>query len=187
MDARVVLESLYYLAKQLGRPIEKLAAVKLLFFADRYHLRKYGRLITEDTYYALPHGPVASNSLGIINEVLTNESVGVDKLYLKPETTKSFSASDEEYVLDYLSDTDKEALRFVVENFGHMDSWALRNLTHDYPEWKRFKHTLESENSKRELIVMSDFFEDAGIANDPFEEAIPKRAVELSKQFYLHV
>lgn len=186
MDARVVLESLYYLAKKLDRPIEKLAAVKLLFFADRFHLRKYGRLITEDTYYALPHGPVASNSLNIINEVLTNENAGVDKVYLTRESEKSFSAYSEEYDLEYLSDTDKEALDFAAEHFGQMTAWGLRELTHDYPEWKRFKHTLEKELSKRELIVMSDFFEDAGIKDDPFE-TIPKRAVELSKQFYLHV
>lgn len=186
MDAKVILESLYYLAKRIGHPIEKLAAVKLLFFADRYHLRKYGRLISEDTYYALPHGPVASNSLNIINEILINENAGVDREYLKRESVKSFSASSEEYELEYLSDTDKEALSFAVEHFGNMDTWDLRNLTHDYPEWKRYKHTLENELSKREPIVMSDFFEDSGIAEDPFE-AIPKRAVELSRQFYLHI
>lgn len=183
MDTNVVLESLYYISKKLSKSIDKLSAIKLLFFADKYHLRKYGRLITDDTYYALPHGPVPSNSLNIINQVLSKEDTGSKIEYLKI-VDNQLSANEENLELDNLSDTDKEALDFVIDKFGHMESWDLRNLTHDYPEWKRFKETLESQSTKRELIVMEDFFADSNLQNDPFLE-IPKRAVELSKAFYL--
>lgn len=183
MDANIILESFYYLSKKLKSPIDKLAAVKLLFFADRYHLRKYGRLISDDTYYALPHGPVASNSLNIINEVISGENAGVDKQYIKTASATSFIAVDSEYEIEYLSDSDMEALDFVITEFGDKPAWDLRNLTHEYPEWKRFEHTLESQLSRREKIVMSDFFENANIDTDPFS-VIPDRAVELSKESY---
>ncbi|MBL1245132.1 MAG: SocA family protein [Sulfurimonas sp.] len=183
MDANIILESFYYLTKKLKAPIDKLAAIKMLFFADRYHLRKYGRLISDDTYYALPHGPVASNALDIINLVLNENNTGTQKQYIKKDLGTTFSAVDTEYELDYLSDSDEEALDFVIAEFGDMKAWDLRDLTHEYPEWKRYKQTLESQSSRRELIIMSDFFEEADIDNDPFV-VIPKRAVELSKELY---
>ena len=185
MDANIILESFYYLAKKLNSPIDKLAAVKLLFFADRYHIRKYGRLISEDTYYALPHGPVASNALDIINLVLSNNDVGTEKKYIKKDEGTAFSAVSDEYELEYLSDSDVEALDFVIAEFGDMDTWALRDLTHEYPEWKRYKQTLESQASRREKIKMEDFFEESDLEHDPYSK-IPSRAVELSKEAYFN-
>ena len=37
-----------------------LSDIKLIFFADRYHIRKYGRPITNDEYLAMDFGPVNS-------------------------------------------------------------------------------------------------------------------------------
>src|SRR2546430_14116429 len=44
------------------RRLNKMKALKLLFFADRYHLRKYGRPVSDCAYFAMKHGPVASEA-----------------------------------------------------------------------------------------------------------------------------
>ncbi len=183
MDANIILESFYYLSKKMNAPIDKLGAIKLIFFADRYHLRKYGRLITEDTYYALEHGPVASNTLDILNIILDGKNAGVSKTYLTKESHNTFIAVDTTHELEYLSDSDIEALDFVIAKFSHYKTWELRNLTHDYPEWKRFKTTIESNVSRREKIRMDDFFQDAGIENDPYN-IIDDSIVALSKELF---
>jgi len=185
MDSNIILECLYYLSKKMNKDIDKLASIKFLFFADRYHLRKYGRLISEDTYYALPHGPVASNSLNILNDIMNGNNAGADKVYINRKTANSFIAVDNNYELDYLSSSDIEALDFSIENFAHYDTWTLRDLTHEYPEWKRYKNTLEGNLSKREKIQMNDFFEDADIKNDPYS-IIDNEIVELSKDLYFN-
>jgi hypothetical protein len=41
-------------------------ALKLIFLADRYHLCRYGRLITNDSYVAMKHGPVPSATRDIV-------------------------------------------------------------------------------------------------------------------------
>lgn len=56
---RKAAQALNYFAIQNGGEIEKLQALKLIYFADRYHLRKYGRPITNDQYWAMNFGPVA--------------------------------------------------------------------------------------------------------------------------------
>ncbi|HCC85711.1 MAG TPA: hypothetical protein DEQ06_03790, partial [Porphyromonadaceae bacterium] len=50
---------LYILNKQ--RYIDQFHAFKILYFADREHLAKYGRRIIHDTFYAMENGPVPSN------------------------------------------------------------------------------------------------------------------------------
>jgi uncharacterized phage-associated protein len=62
---RKAAQALNYFARQEGGSINKLKALKLLFFADRYHLRKFGRPVSECTYFAMAHGPVASEAKNI--------------------------------------------------------------------------------------------------------------------------
>src|SRR5207253_6716088 len=50
------------------RKLNKMKALKLLFFADRYHLRKYGRLVSDCAYFAMKHGPVASEAKNVAEE-----------------------------------------------------------------------------------------------------------------------
>ena len=54
-------QAINFFACRNGGAIEKLRLLKLIFFADRYHLRKFGRPITNDPYWAMQFGPVASS------------------------------------------------------------------------------------------------------------------------------
>ena len=65
-DESAIIESLHYLLKLLNNA-DKLKLVKLLYFADKYHLLKYGRQISGDSYFALPYGPIPSGALDILN------------------------------------------------------------------------------------------------------------------------
>ena len=59
-DYRKATQALNHFALKEGGQINKMKALKLVYLADRYHLRKYGRLITNDVYFAMPYGAVAS-------------------------------------------------------------------------------------------------------------------------------
>jgi uncharacterized phage-associated protein len=41
---------------------------KILYFAEQFHLVKYGRKIVDDSYVAMPYGPVASVIFDVFNE-----------------------------------------------------------------------------------------------------------------------
>ena len=54
-----IIQALAYIAyQQADHKINSMKAYKLLWLADRYHLRQFGRTITGDTFFALPHGVV---------------------------------------------------------------------------------------------------------------------------------
>ena len=54
-DAKVV-QALDYLVTSLKGGCSKLNLLKLVYLADRYHLRKFGRTVTGDSYRAMPAG-----------------------------------------------------------------------------------------------------------------------------------
>lgn len=186
MDMKVIIQSLYYISAKLDKSIDKLTALKLIFFADRYHARKYARFITDDTYYAMEYGPVASNVKNFLSfDFSSLEEQRYSEKFISQENQHSYIFKENvlEENLDMLSETDQEALNFAIDSFGHKTSFQLVEETHKYPEWKRFESTL-SDTLKREKILITDFFEKSNIQDDPYD-VIPQDKVLLSKDFYL--
>jgi uncharacterized phage-associated protein len=152
-------QELNHFALKEGGQINKMKALKLIYLADRYHLRKYGRLVTNDIYFAMSYGPVPS---GVKDIAEGSEFLGEREKDYTPQyiitidnlTLKSVNSVDE----SVFSDSDIEALDFAWEKFGHLDQFELAELTHEYPEWKKHKQTLEIDS--RVQMYLEDFLED---------------------------
>ncbi len=188
MDYKNSIQAIDYLATKYTyncTQVNKMAVLKLLFFAERYHLRKYGRMITDDTLYAMKHGPVVSGA----RNILYFDNIDTDNKYAQEilENINQYNfmskntLSYEDY--DHLSETDKEALSFAIEKFGHLDEWDLVDETHKYPEWKKFEREFSAHSGHRENINIDDLFSDNISENDPYT-CIPMELVKLSKEFY---
>jgi uncharacterized phage-associated protein len=67
-DAEKAVEALLYVAGRLERK-DCHKIFKVLYFADREHLAKYGRPITCDTYERKNYGPVPSAIRRMVNDV----------------------------------------------------------------------------------------------------------------------
>lgn len=168
-DYRKATQALNFFAQQEGGQINKMKALKLIYFADRYHIRKYGRLITNDNYLAMKHGPVPSTSKDIAesNDYLDDETKAYSLQFIEPKDNLVLS-SLREPDNSVLSDSDLEALRFAWDNFGHYDQFKLRDLTHDYPEWLKRQEAL-SDVSCLPMDLL-DFLQDPDTdANKCFE------------------
>jgi uncharacterized phage-associated protein len=170
-----------------GENLTKLYALKLVYLADRYHLRKYGRSITNDVYYAMKLGPVASS----VKDVIEGSSFLLSKEDDNPEEdyfTEYLERGDNHHIfsladvdIDVFSDTDIEALSFALENFKDVD---LVNETHKYPEWKKFEKRLENEESSRFAMNVLDFFENPEEGTeDKFDH--DKDILESSKEEFI--
>jgi uncharacterized phage-associated protein len=167
---RKATQALNFLARLSGGGINKLKALKLVYFADRYHLRKYGRAVTNDRYFAMNYGPVPSGTKDIaeMGEFLGQQ----EKLYAQqflqrdsadPHAFKSLADFD----ASVFSETDREALDFAAKNFAGMDGFQLADLTHLYPEWKRHEAALESGGASRVPMCYDDFLADPPAGVEP--------------------
>ncbi len=140
MDTFKVVSALGYLASNVPE-LTKLKACKMLFFADKEHLLKYGRFITQDIYHKLDLGPVPSFTLNLINmpsEILTEE----DQLHLN----KYITFSDDKFRvitcrknpdLEQLSDSEIEVLDQVIDKYGRFNAGELIEETHKEHFWNR--------------------------------------------------
>jgi uncharacterized phage-associated protein len=137
--------------------ITKKELCKLIFFADKEHLVRYGRPITGDRYYALEQGPVPTRGLDALNEKgdpsATAEILKYGRLdgwtFLPNGRPPDFKA---------LSKSDLKVLAEIFEKIGHMPAWQLEELSHKEPAWAQ-----ATRNGPMDFAL---FFEDRAEAAD---------------------
>ena len=166
LNIEKIVQILYYIQKY-SETVSKLELIKYLFFADRIHIREYFSLISLDTYIAMEHGPVASISLNILNknEEYLNNYKNEELRYLDNiDIINNSNRKINEVTPDLLSKNEMSSLDKSIKLFFRK---RLVELTHDYPEWKRFKELFENNYISSRAIVMDDFFENPDINDSP--------------------
>lgn len=155
IETATIIEVIHYILKKTGRA-DKIRLVKLIYLADKYHLIRYGRTITNDDYYAMDYGPVGAT----IKDVLSMDPFYIShngykyatRLIEKVDKNNYKAVSNVRVSFDMLSETDKEALDFVIEHFGRKRQWELKDYTHKYPEWYKYEDLFRNKLTKRERI-----------------------------------
>jgi uncharacterized phage-associated protein len=124
--------------KLAGGQMYYMMLIKLMYITDRAALISWGRPLTWDSYVSMPHGPVLSATLDLINE---GPTLGKDDSpwhslitrHRDPYQVKLKSEpSDGE-----LSEAEEELIRIVFDKYGKMNRYKLRDMLHQVlPEWK---------------------------------------------------
>lgn len=161
-DYKKATQAINYLTKKEGGRIGKLKLIKLVYLADRYHLRRYGRPMVNDTYFAMPLGPVGSSAKDIaeFSGYLDERERKYAETYLGRGAPDNSVVSIADVDLEVFSKSELEALDFAYNEFGKLSASSLVDVTHRYPEWSRFKGALESKETTRKQMSYSDFFSD---------------------------
>lgn len=129
-DRDKATQSILWLLHRHGGSMDKLKLVKLVFYADREHLARYGRPIVGGSYVAMRHGPVSSELLDQINEAVPEASL--------PFVTQNYHILAQGPVdEDELSESDIKVLEDINSTYGCYDPFTLRNLTHQLRAWKQ--------------------------------------------------
>ncbi len=159
MEIKKPVQTINYLVRLANAPVDKMKIIKLIWLADRLHLRKYGRTIVGDTYYAMKHWPVASGILNICNkDVERIDEINIPYIseYIALNWHKLTSLRDTD--LNQFSETDVEVLDEVHALFWSLSTHALVEITHKYPEWKKFEARIASGSLQNKMDYM-DFFQ----------------------------
>jgi uncharacterized phage-associated protein len=160
---RKATQALNFFVRKADGKLTKLKALKLVYFADRYHLRKFGRLLTNDEYFAMDYGPVPSGvkDLAEMNGMfLGKQEQEYAQKFIKAAKDKNLLQSAADVDQNVLSASEREALDFAWDAFGRFAPITLSKLTHHYPEWKRHKAAFESGQVSRVPIAYEDFLEE---------------------------
>lgn len=185
MDAVKTINALsFFSEKANGEYLENMKAYKLMWLADRYHLCRYGRPVTEDDYWALPKGVVPSDAKNILEGTASRHLVLPDNFSLNDcfdvtpnHRYKARKAPD----MKVFSQSDVEIMEWVWEKYGKMSAQDLSDLSHDSPEWIEARGRLSGSDANQVNMdcVFSNFTSDKA-------EMVPVDAeqLELSRELY---
>lgn len=169
----VALQAILYIAQNIERKdIHKIC--KILYFADREHLSKYGRSITGDVYIAMAYGPVPSKVEDIFKAVRGDSYFSDCASDLKEYfdfKNRYIIEPKKKADLDYLSGTDIECLDNAIALCKDMTFGQLTDLSHDLA-WNNTK--------KDRAISVKDILREAGDDEEYAEYISSKLKMETS-------
>ena len=130
--------------KHLG----KTKLMKLLFFADKEHLKRFGIPIFYDKYFKLPHGPVPSLTLNIIdslNEVenydlmeyanILKEHIEINQVNQNGFIFNGFKIK-KPFDDEVFSQSELEVLKLIANKYKDITANKISELSHLLPEYK---------------------------------------------------
>ena len=169
-----IIELLLYLAYK--RPgADKYQAVKFFYLADREHFIRYGRPITNETYFALSYGPVASTVLDLLNgDEWTFRNLGLEKLPFETavnEKTTIIGKPTREFNRELFSKTDLAIFDEIVERYKDASFDDLFNATHEHYAWHHAWNT--RRQGKRAAMYYDEMIDDEQKRAALLEDLLP--------------
>lgn len=162
LDAEKALEVVLYVSKRTNNLFN---LVKTLYYADKFHLERYGRQITGDDYVAMKDGPVPSGVYDLIKlvrgDTYSYESKIIEthpEIALRVEVKtdiggeKTFVYPRRDPNLELISESDLECLDLSIKKYANMMPTKLRKLIHQEKSYKRTE--LDKQIPIREIISL---------------------------------
>jgi uncharacterized phage-associated protein len=162
VDKAKAVEALVYVAAKLGE-VSRFNAAKILYFADRQHLRTYGRPVTGDYYVAMDNGPVPSFVYDVLKQAVRPADRALVAGALAAVEGSHFPKvrALREPNMEVFSVSDVECLDYGIEHVGNRSFGSVSDETHKHVAWKN-----ASDNGKMAFADMLD-----GVAPEVIEDA----------------
>lgn len=142
-----VAQAIIYFLEAGVAHLGKTKLMKLMFFADKYHLEHYAKSLFHDTYLKMPFGPVpivTLNTIDSVNEVeredfeplvqqllhwVDVQEVGESRVRkMRFEAKCAFDAR-------WFSRSELETLSYIAETFKDHTAVVLSELSHQLPAY----------------------------------------------------
>lgn len=133
LEASIGLEALIFIAKRMPDG-DLYNSLKAIYFADRHHLEHYGHQIYNETYCALPHGPVPQSAYDA-TRVLIGERMFSDfdddamRVALRRNDKKLTALRDADF--SKLSRSVVESLEWAIRYCSDMKFGQTKTASHD--------------------------------------------------------
>lgn len=128
---------------QRVKGLDRLKAMKLLYFIDKHHLIRQGRPITGDTYLHLEWGPVPALGYRLLSGIRKDEDyptsssgssdrqVLLEHLKIDDKPRFPIFQAKKDADLDYFSATERESIDAVINELGNLSPVELMDLSHE--------------------------------------------------------
>ncbi len=134
---------------------------KVLYYADKEHLNRYGRPVVGDTYIRMEFGPVPSKTYDLIKKENLGQSV-LKRFREAVDVRGGFRHLHplREPNMEMLSRTDVECLANALQKYGTRDFGVLSRISHRETAWANapengpmdYEHMIEQGPNQEEII-----------------------------------
>jgi uncharacterized phage-associated protein len=140
--------------------LNKMKSLKLMWAAERWHLRNYGITIIDDDFFAMKLGPVPSYTKDMAEgcNFLSEEELEYRKSNIESVDNYSFRSLNK-FEDSLFSQSAIKAMEISFKEFSKYSPFDLADITHLYPEWSKFSHLIPSVYSRVDMDYI-DFFKD---------------------------
>ncbi|WP_457569358.1 Panacea domain-containing protein [Desulfurobacterium sp.] len=148
-DIRKVANAIILAIDSGVKHLGKTKLMKLLFFADKEHLKCYGRPIFFDTYFKKERGPVPSNTYTVISSVNDAEKedykeevkellnwLEIEEKDIGFEKPMTVFRKKRDFIPDLFSRSEIKVLNEVFARFKDTKANEISHLSHELPEYR---------------------------------------------------
>ena len=145
-----------YVLQTFQEGVDYIKLFKILYFAQKEHLVKYGRGVIDDTFHALQYGPVPSffyKSFQMLEGRLEMEPDFEEFCKGIRVADKSKVISTENSDLDELSISDVKCLDKSIRKYKDMESYCFSGRSHDAAWREAFGRAQEDPEKDRMTLL----------------------------------
>ena len=153
---------LLYIMQSFPQGVDYIKLFKILYFAQQDHLVKYGKVLVEDSFRALKHGPVPAYTYkalqiaegkpleGNFEEFLTGIEVRNKKVYTSAKPDMDYISGADKRCLDAAIEKYKDA---AIEKYKDADPYDLSDLSHD-SAWEEAMTRIQDDPQKNFITII---------------------------------
>lgn len=164
-----------YVMQSFPDGVDYIKLFKILYFAQQDHLVRYGKVLVDESFRAVKHGPVPTYTYKAL-QVAEGKSLegdfanflsGIEVLGKKVHT----SASPD---MDYVSGADKKCLDAAIEKCKDTDPYDLSDMSHD-SAWEEANARIKDDPQKNFITIID--MARAGKASEPMVDYIREKQI----------
>jgi uncharacterized phage-associated protein len=174
----ITLNSILLILNRLGGKSDFLKVFKILYFAEMKHLSKYGRMFTENTYKALPNGPVPDYAYDALR------CLRGDKAFSDFEDKKIFTENLEvsnNYYIASLTSEDLDELS--ISEIKCLDESINENKDLSFNQLSAKSHGSAWSSSSLCEIPLEEIAKEANMNEDMIEYALEQKKLKKASFF----
>jgi hypothetical protein len=156
----------------------------MIWFADRLNIRRNAATITGDDYYALSLGPVASHTLDIINNNISNSLTTQYAQTFFNLNGNNINIKEVATDFDSLSQEEMNNLQKSFDTLLSLDSKVISDESHKFPEWVKYKKQLKDSRTRFKINKI-DFFDNPP-DNIQLKVEENQKLVNFNKEIFLN-
>lgn len=147
-----------YVLQQLDKETDFIKLFKILYFAQREHLVKYGRGVMGDTFHALRFGPVPSFIYKALQmaagrmDMDPDFEVFLDGIKVNDDSLVSSSVKPD---MDELSLSDVACLDKYIKKYKDLDSYKLSHRSHYDKAWRE-AFSRATDDPEKDIMTVLD-------------------------------